>query len=141
MEKQVRVGIGVIISNSAGEMLLGKRKGSHSSGTWSFPGGHLEYGETFEECAEREVFEETGLRISNIKLFTITNDIFTKEDKHYVTIYLTAEVESGIVEVKEPHKCSKWDWFNIWNLPKNLFLPVQNLIKTKILLEKSKNFD
>lgn len=56
------LGVGVLVIEN-GRVLLGKRKGSHGAGTWSAPGGHLEYGESIENCAEREVLEETGLRI------------------------------------------------------------------------------
>ena len=43
-----RVGVGVILLNPQGKILLGKRKGSHAP-YWSIPGGHLEHGESFEE--------------------------------------------------------------------------------------------
>ncbi|MGL4775402.1 MAG: nucleotide triphosphate diphosphatase NUDT15, partial [Aeromonas veronii] len=57
-----RVGVGVILTNAQGQVLLGKRKGSHAP-YWSIPGGHLELGESFESAAIREVAEETGLEI------------------------------------------------------------------------------
>ncbi|MCF3098376.1 NUDIX domain-containing protein, partial [Aeromonas australiensis] len=40
-----RVGVGVILTNAQGQVLLGKRKGSHAP-YWSIPGGHLELGES-----------------------------------------------------------------------------------------------
>jgi len=55
------VGVGVIVVR-AESLLLGKRKNSHGEGEWSFAGGHLEFGETVEECARRELEEETGLK-------------------------------------------------------------------------------
>lgn len=54
------VGIGVIIVDSTGRILVGKRKGQHAP-YWSIPGGHLEPGETFEAAAIREVGEEARL--------------------------------------------------------------------------------
>lgn len=48
-----KVGIGVMIFKD-GKVLLGKRKGSHGDGEYSFPGGHLNYMESFEDCAQRE---------------------------------------------------------------------------------------
>lgn len=62
------------------------------------PGGHLEYGESFAECAKREVLEETGLKVGNIKFLVATNDIFG-EGKHYVTIFVTCTI---VGEEKEP---------------------------------------
>lgn len=60
-----KVGIGVMIFRD-GEILLGKRKGSHGDGEYAFPGGHLEYMESFSDCARREVREECGIEIANI---------------------------------------------------------------------------
>lgn len=60
------------------------------------PGGHLEHLETFEACAKREVKEETGLQIEDVKFLTATESYFTEEEnKHYVTIFMTAFVREG----------------------------------------------
>ena len=56
-------------------------------GQWSFPGGHLEYGEDFFACAERETLEETGLVIKGVKIIAVTNDKFTEDNKHYITLF------------------------------------------------------
>lgn len=128
MEKRPKVGIGVIITKD-NKILLGKRKNSHGDGTWCFPGGHLEFGESLEDCSIRETAEETGIKIKNIHFGTITNDIFKNEDKHYITIFMLADYDSGEVNLMEPEKCEKWAWFD-WNkLPEPLFLPIQNLLK------------
>jgi 8-oxo-dGTP diphosphatase len=55
------------------QILLGRRKGGSGEGTWSLPGGHLEVGESFEECARREVMEETALPLHNIRFTTVNN--------------------------------------------------------------------
>jgi len=128
MEKRPKVGVGVIITKD-NKILLGKRKNSHGDGTWCFPGGHLEFGESLEDCSIRETAEETGIKIKNIHFSTITNDIFKNEDKHYITIFMLADYDSGEVNLMEPEKCEKWAWFD-WNkLPEPLFLPIQNLLK------------
>ena len=57
-----KVGVGVIVVRD-GKVLLGKRRGAHGEGSWSFPGGHLEFNELLEICAKREAKEETGLEI------------------------------------------------------------------------------
>ncbi|MBI4157475.1 NUDIX domain-containing protein, partial [Candidatus Woesebacteria bacterium] len=80
MEKIPRIGVGVIIKKR-GKVLLIKRKNSHGDGTWAFVGGHLEFGETPAECAKREVFEEVGIKIKNVKTTVFTNDFFKKEKK------------------------------------------------------------
>jgi 8-oxo-dGTP diphosphatase len=137
MEKKfVRVGAGVIVLNDKGQFIMGKRKGSHGSGKWHIPGGHLEFKETLEECAKREVFEETGLIIDNIKPLSFGNHIFEKDDKHYISIYLIGMITGGQLELREPHKCKEWQWFDNWNnLPKPLFCPYDKDVKTEYIKE------
>jgi len=124
----VETGIGVIVLKE-GRVLLGKRLNSHGDGTWSFPGGHLEMFESWEQCAEREVLEEANIRISNLKFATTTNDIFREENKHYITIFMVADYSGGTLKVNEPDKCEKWEWFDWGTLPQPLFLPIENLLK------------
>ena len=115
------------------KVLLGKRKNVPiGKGTWGFPGGHLEENESFENCAEREVAEETGMKVKNLRFLTATNDIFTKEKKHYITLFLRAEHVSGSPKVLEPDKCEKWRWFEWKKLPSPLFLPVKNFLKQNL---------
>ena len=127
-EKRPKVGMGVFVFND-GRFLLGKRKNTHGEGSWCLPGGHLEFNEELEDCARREVMEEAGVKIKNIRFSTITNDIFKKEEKHYITIFMLSDWDSGKVKVMEPHKCEEWRWVSKDNLPKPLFLPLQNLLK------------
>ena len=93
MNNQVRVGVAAVIFRE-GRILLGERIGSHGANTWATPGGHLELGESIEECAERETLEETGLEVGAFKKLGFTNDIFEKEGKHYVTLYVVATSSS-----------------------------------------------
>ncbi len=128
--KIVRVGIGVII-NKDDKILLGKRRGSHGEGTWCFPGGHLEFNETPEQCAVREVKEECDLEISHITRGPWTHDVFEIENKRYITLFLLAKFKSGEPRVLEPTKCETWEWFEWSNLPQPLFVPIKNLIHLK----------
>jgi 8-oxo-dGTP diphosphatase len=128
MEKRPYVGVAVIVVKDK-KVLLGRRINSHGSGTWQFPGGHLEFKESIEDCARREVFEETGLQIKNLRLGPYTNDIFKKEQKHYITLFVIAEYDSGTESVKEPDRCERWQWFEWPSLPEPSFLPIENLLK------------
>ncbi|QFR39126.1 NUDIX domain-containing protein [Candidatus Gracilibacteria bacterium 28_42_T64] len=123
-----KVGVGVMIIKD-NKVLLGKRKNSHGDGSWSFPGGHLEFKESWEDCATRETMEETGIHIKNISFCTATNDIFDLENKHYVTIMMSAKYDYGEVRIMEPEKFEAWNWFERDNFPKPLFVPIENFIK------------
>ncbi|MFH1828179.1 MAG: DUF1653 domain-containing protein [Nanoarchaeota archaeon] len=125
-----KVGVGIIILRDD-KVLMQKRKNSHGDGTWCFPGGHLELNESPEECAKRETYEELGIDINNVYFATITNDIFTSERKHYITIYMVADSFSGEPKIMEPDKSEQFGWFNWNNLPQPLFIPIQNLLKQR----------
>ncbi|HEY9584428.1 MAG TPA: NUDIX domain-containing protein [Candidatus Paceibacterota bacterium] len=112
--------VGVMIWKK-GKVLIGQRKGesSHAVGTWCFPGGKLEYGETLEKCVLREVKEECGVKVKNIKFQCVAN--IKKYDKHHVLIGFTADWQSGEPKNLEPHKTADWQWVSLNNLPGPLF--------------------
>lgn len=114
MENIVKVGIGVMIFKE-GKVLAGRRKGTHGEGEYAWPGGHFEYMESFEECARREVMEETGIEIKNIRFLRLMN-LRQYAPKHYVDIALVADWKSGEPHVLEPDRIDRWDW----HLPEDL---------------------
>jgi len=119
-----KVGVGVLVVKD-GKVLLGKRKGAHGEGTWSFPGGHLEGGESWEDCAHRETMEEAGIQIKNLRLFATINDVHPNWGQHYVTLLMQADHDQGEARVCEPNKCEQWDWFRWEEMPEPLFEPIQ----------------
>lgn len=122
-----RVGVGVLVWHDR-KVLLGRRRGAHGAQSWSFPGGHLEFGEAWEACAVREVREETGLELAAISFAAVTNDVFTEAGKHYITIFMHGHAGSSAAERREPDKCEGWAWFAWSDLPQPLFLPIRNLL-------------
>jgi len=127
-EKRPKVGMGVFVFKD-GRFLLGKRKNTHGEGSWCLPGGHLEFNEELEDCARREVLEETGVKIKNIRFCTVTNDIFRKEGKHYITIFMLSDWAKGTPKTMEPDKSEGWKWVTKETVPKPLFLPLTTLLK------------
>ncbi|ORY10316.1 NUDIX hydrolase domain-like protein [Clohesyomyces aquaticus] len=147
-EQRPKVGVAAIIHDHAGNIVMGERAGSHGAGTKQFPGGHLEYGESFAECAAREVLEETGLEVGDVRFLVATNDFFREEKKHYITIFVTCVItgENKEPQPMEPEKCARWDWVpwsEMWNTAKQqadtekngqdvstrMFLPIVNLYR------------
>jgi 8-oxo-dGTP diphosphatase len=126
--RRPKVGVATAIRCN-GLVLLGLRKGSHAGGMWSFPGGHLEGGESFEQCAIRETEEETGIILPTVKLWTVENTIFHIEQKHSVTVFMLADMPDGqVARVIEPDKCECWQWFPWNNLPSPLMQGTAKLV-------------
>lgn len=121
------VGVGVIISKDQ-QVLLIRRSNAHGAGTWCPPGGHLEYGETPQQCAIREAQEETGVTITNPVFRAITNDVFEEEHKHYLTVWLEGTYVSGEPVIQSSRELSSVGWFSWDALPEPLFLPFEHLL-------------
>lgn len=73
------------------------RKGNRQY--WVLPGGRLEYGETFFECAVREVREETGLDVEAEKIVFLSEAIAPDRTRHIVNVYVTAKVTGGVMKL------------------------------------------
>ena len=116
------VGIGIIIVNQQGQILIGKRKNSHAP-YYSIPGGHMELGETFSQCAIREVEEETGLTIYKPQVIAVTNNLSTYHEsgKHYISVALLTTEFSGELTLIEPNKCEGWLWVDPTQVPSPQF--------------------
>ncbi len=116
---QTKVGVGVMVVKD-GKVLLGKRLTSHGVDEYGGPGGHMEYGETIFETAQREISEEVGIQIKNLRVLCVS-DLLTYMPKHYIDIGVYAEWEAGEPTTLEPDKLESWAWYDIDKLPENLF--------------------
>lgn len=127
MYNTANVGVAILIKNKNNQILLGLRISKLGNHTWSPPGGKLEKGETIEDCIIRETKEETGMILTDMKFNCITNDIF-EDGNHFVTIYMDALEIYGFPTRMEVNKCVEWKYFDIDDLPDNLFLCFENFI-------------
>lgn len=78
-------------------------------GTYALPGGHLEFQESFENCAARELEEETGLsvKLEDVHFMTCTNNILHQDSgKHYVTIFMVVRAPEGQVPQVRHYSCT-----------------------------------
>ena len=132
----VKVGFGVMLLRE-GKVLLGKRHDDpekadsdlHGAGTWTMPGGKLHFGETFEEGAMRETLEEIGIKIEEkkLKVISVSNDMV--EDAHFITLGFLCEDFDGEARVLEPDEITKWQWFDLDDLPTPLYFPSEKILK------------
>jgi 8-oxo-dGTP diphosphatase len=130
-DRRPHVGMGVLVMRR-GRVLLGRRRGSHGDGYYAAPGGHIEFGESFEQAARREVREETGLEIADLKLLSVGNYVFKREDgeRHYIDVDFVCEAPAGEPELAEPEKCDGWDWYDLDDLPQPLFIVTGRMIES-----------
>lgn len=129
----VRVGVGAIVRREDGAILMARRRNVHGDGTWSTPGGHLEFGESPEACAARETLEETGVVVGGMRLLTTTNDVMPTDGRHYVTLWVGCSHVSGDGIPLAEHELDAVEWFAPNALPSPLFSPFEALLASGAL--------
>jgi 8-oxo-dGTP diphosphatase len=115
----IGVGVGAIISNTAGAVFLARRgrEARNETGKWEFPGGGVEFNETLEQALVREVREEYGFEIEVQELLDVVNHIIPAEKQHWVSPTFLCRVKSGSPRIQEPHKCTEIGWFELDRIP------------------------
>lgn len=102
---RVRVSVAVVRD---GMVLWGRRRGGVKPGTWSLPGGKIDWGEAVEDCARRETREECGVEIDALTQLGFAE--FRTPRMHFITLFVSADWASGEAEVLEPHRFFEWRW-------------------------------
>ena len=102
--KSPRVAVAGILQRGDGRVLLGRRGKEPGAGTWAFPGGSLEWGESLVKGAQREFYEETGIWAEPVSVAYL-GELIT-EESHFVLVDYwmsaenwTASASSDLVEV------------------------------------------
>lgn len=129
----------IIIENTKGEILLGKRT---DNGMWGYAGGSVEIDERVEDCAMRELYEETGLIADEMDFFMVNSG----PEVHYVypngdevsnieIIYLCKKYHGELK--KQEDEISELKFFNINDIPV-ISPPIRPVIDKYIKMRKEK---
>ena len=125
---QPRVGVGVLLTDNQGRVLLTLRKRPPEAGCWSIVGGKVDFLETLEQCAIREAREEVGVEISLRSLLCVTDHCLPGENQHWVSPAYLGPSLSGEATNCEPAKTREVRWFSLNELPSNLTMTARNAI-------------
>lgn len=124
-----RVGVGVLLVDDAGRVLLTLRRRAPESGHWSIVGGKLDLFETLERCAVREAREEVGVEVEILRLLCVTDHVLPAEGQHWVAPAYLGRVVAGEATNCEPDKTQDVQWFVPAGVPENLTMTARNAIR------------
>ncbi len=118
----IGVGVGAMVFNRDGEVFLAQRgpAAGNERGTWEFPGGKVDFGETLAAAIVREFWEEYGMMIEIIELLGVNDHILPAEQEHWVAPTFIARQVEGTPTIQEPMKCSAIGRFAMNDLPQPL---------------------
>jgi len=91
------------------------------------PGGKVDFHETLAEAARRETLEETNLVANTLTLISLCDDF--SETTHYVTAGFLATDITGELKTLEPETILEWRWFDLADLPQNIYKPSKMIIE------------
>ena len=127
---RVNCAVAVIVTD-ARQVLFGRRACDNGGYEWQLPGGWIVRGESPQQAARREVSEETGLQLRDMRFVGITNNIFSAQN-HSISMYFEAEcVDRDLLTVVERGKCYGWEWRQWAEVSNNLYLPLRLLKQTE----------
>jgi len=129
-----KIRLATIIFKPNNEVLLGKTKLYPDSGRWIFPGGEMEFADSYHRTIFTNLWRTIGIRQTDILLTdespsVVTNDIY--ENIHYVTLYCRAKHYKRRPGIRDKSAYEELNWFRWDNLPSPLSLQIENFLKQK----------
>ena len=106
----------IVIKNSENKYLLLYETKKKEKLKWNFPGGKIEYKELPEVAAERELFEEVGLKPDSLKLIKEIEIEFSNGIR--LGYFFEFNGDFSNFKIKEPDKCLKIDFFTVDEMAK-----------------------
>lgn len=126
------VGVAVIVRDSLGRVLLGRRAGGRRAGLWCIPCGRLEWGEEVRAAALREFREETGLEVELTGVYDVHSN-FHDPDRLTVGIWFSGTVTGGELHPADG-ELSELGWFDPAQTPELAF-PTDALVLRRLAME------
>lgn len=128
-EHGYRANVGIILSNSQGQVFWGHRP-SHGDEGWQFPQGGIHPGETLEEAMYRELYEEVGLTAGDVKLLgqtqewvsyefgmvklNETGERYIGQKQRWFLLQLLSDESQICLTTGERPEFDAWHWVDYW---------------------------
>lgn len=119
---KIHSAVGLIIIKD-NQIFLAKRLKGLGKDKWGTVGGHIEVGETPQQAIVREAKEEFDIEVGNLKFLCLGYELYG--EKQYLDVIFTGDILSGEPKNMEPEKKDGLGWYDLNNLPGELFKPVE----------------
>jgi mutator protein MutT len=131
---QPKVTVGAVVRDDNGRVLITRRNVEPFKGKWCIPGGHLDFNERAEDGVRREVKEETGLDLRDVKFFMFSEEFLPERNWHAIALIFIAQAEGKITFNEE---VSETVWISEKEFPKFEYAFNHKAILTKYFREAS----